>query len=201
MYAVSTFAGPLVRQTSPAGSSWLQSACDDGSGSLVPYWVDCRSGQVQKVRGSHFCRGFLKPLFSEAIHEWMNETWSLFDGDIPAETWGIKDFFMLRTCLHISVSSALMHHLSITHLMSIWIPCVFIAHSLHIGPLSCQVFCTHFRRYWPIPFWQLSVLRSKQLITSSFRFFIYGQLWIRKGFLKTGRSWQVRSRKHHISHK
>ncbi|CAK9059329.1 unnamed protein product [Durusdinium trenchii] len=34
------------RQSSPMGSSWLQSACDDGSGSLVPYWVDCRSGQV-----------------------------------------------------------------------------------------------------------------------------------------------------------
>jgi len=34
------------RQTSPLGSSWLQSACDDGSGALVPYWVDCRSGQV-----------------------------------------------------------------------------------------------------------------------------------------------------------
>lgn len=34
------------RQTSPIGSSWLQSACDDGSGALVPYWVDCRSGQV-----------------------------------------------------------------------------------------------------------------------------------------------------------
>lgn len=97
-------------------------------------------------------------------------------------------FFMLTPCLHISVSSALMHHLSITHLMSIWIPCVFIAHSLHIGPLSFQVFCTHFRRYWRIPFWQLSVLRSKQLRTSSFRFFIYGQLWIRKGFSKSGRN-------------
>lgn len=109
-------------------------------------------------------------------------------------------FFMLRTCLHVSVSSALMHHLSITHLMSIWIPRVFIAHSLHIGPLSCQVFCTHFRRYWPIPFWQLSVLRSKQLITSCFRFFIYGQLWIRKGFLKSGRSWQVRKPNNIIYH-
>jgi len=34
------------------GSSWLQSACDDGSGALVPYWVDCRSGQVGNRGGS-----------------------------------------------------------------------------------------------------------------------------------------------------
>ncbi|CAJ1435527.1 unnamed protein product [Effrenium voratum] len=34
------------RQSSPFGSSWLQSACDDGSGTLVPYWVETRQGQV-----------------------------------------------------------------------------------------------------------------------------------------------------------
>eukprot|EP00438_Fugacium_kawagutii_P033597 Skav205247 [mRNA] locus=scaffold1794:444558:454711:- [translate_table: standard] len=38
-----------ARQTSPAGSSWLQSACDDGCGALVPFWVDCRSGQAPRA--------------------------------------------------------------------------------------------------------------------------------------------------------
>ncbi|CAE7239651.1 unnamed protein product [Symbiodinium natans] len=32
------------RQSSPFGASWLQSGTDDGSGHLIPYWIDCSSG-------------------------------------------------------------------------------------------------------------------------------------------------------------
>lgn len=142
MYAAS-FCSP-VRQTSPAGSSWLQSACDDGSGSLVPYWVDCRSGQVL-FRGI-FAGGLSPIFFPQPIHS--DETWSLFDGDIPAETWGIKDFFYAYSMFtHLNfegcIDASLVNHSLDVNLDSLRI------HSLHISPLSCQIFCTHFRRYWP----------------------------------------------------
>ncbi len=69
-----------VRQTSPAGSSWLQSACDDGSGSLVPYWVDCRSGQVPPSDSGW-------KMEAERLFGWKLK--GCFDGKIPGETWGI----------------------------------------------------------------------------------------------------------------
>lgn len=36
----------MSRQTSPFGSTWLQSGTDDGSGHLLPYWIDCTSGMI-----------------------------------------------------------------------------------------------------------------------------------------------------------